>query len=698
MAIYGVDFYGTSLYGAPLLLAFDARPFTASPEGYNALRLEWTTPKIDWNQVAGGDILSGGDSSDTLTEGTEGGDSDDEFSNVVDGGSASSAFYTYVKGIEDSWSVLRIVRSSYGFPMFPEDGVLVLEQGEEPSNVFIDRDVRGGLFYYYSIFVLADENEQWIRAGDTIGLPTKDHGYSEQMFSLMPQFMRQEDLNRRVRTGTDGPLYRYLQVLGASLDHLRTEYDTLRWVRNPEHISGGLIWPLAEMFGIPFEPAIGMRQARVWLRDAIYLYRVKGTIIGVEGAASAMTGWGARVTFGKNLFRADLVPGWYSDADLSEVNSPDDPSIPAMLVDGVGPHTIRSAPLSVPGGGNLPVWYGIPVQELTDYAIRAYVRPTETGTSGRDLRWSVEWYSSDGSAISTSTGSATTTVDDTWSAVTAVLNAPSGSAYAVVSMEDTGVGSDEYLVRRLQFEQASFPTLWEPARAIVINFDPVRWNFIPNPAFSNSFYGWTVSEGSSAGVNEGAVGPSFGGFHAVLDGSIESTMLGIATSSVPHVFSAYVEGTGDVTMTIRFYDESGDEDPSLEVSSMTSVVGDGRVFVSATSPSTSLYAKLAVETSASMSIGSSLFEEGSVPGDYFDGDFFGADYLWSGSAGVSASKYYPSRTQRNFRVLQLLPDYLPLDQAFLLNYVGGAPASDILITGDEGTLGIGTFGVMPFGQ
>ena len=697
MATYGISFYGTSLYGAPLFLAFDARPFTASPEGYGAIRLEWTTPKINWDLVASGDTLSGGDADDVLVTETVGGSSEATGTTTLSGGDASSEYFAYFAGEEESWSQLRLVRSSYGYPMFPEDGILLLEQGRDPSNVFVDRDVRGGRFYYYSIFVFADETEQWIRAGDAIGLATADHGYCDQLFESMPQFMRQADGERRANAGVEGPLYRYLCTLGAALDHIRTEYESLRWVRNPDQISGGLIWPLAAMFGVPFEPAIGMRQARVWLRDATYLYRIKGTRPGVEAAASAMTGWGARVTLGKNLFRADGVPGWYSAADLSEVSSPDDPSIPAMLVDGTGPHTIRTAPIGEPGGGGLPRWYGIPVKGQTDYAVSGFVRPTATGPAGRNLRWKIEWYTITGAAISSAVGTPTATAASTWESVTMVANSPANGAYAVVSLEDTGVGSEEYLVRRVQFEMANFPTSWEPARAIVINFDPVRWNFLPNPSFANSLYGWVVTAGTG-GVDEGFVGPATGGRYAVLDGSMESIMLGLATSAVPHVFSLYAEGTGDITLGIHYYSAPGDEDPSASFEQTTSIAGSGRVLVSGPAPINALFAKLTVQTTVSMNLGSSLFEEGSVAGDYFDGGFFGADYLWAESAGISASKYYPSRAARNFRVTELLPDYLPLGQSFLINYVGGAPASGVIATGDEGTLGVGTYGIMPFGQ
>ncbi|MCA1781555.1 MAG: phage tail protein [Intrasporangiaceae bacterium] len=542
------------------------------------------------------------------------------------------------------------------------------------------------------------ENEQWIRAGDTIGLATENHAYGDRLFHLMPQFMQVEDFERRTAATGKGPLHRYLDVVGMSLDHLRTEYETLRWMRNPDRISGGLIWPLAEMFGIPFEPAIGMRQARVWLRDSVYLYKIKGTRPGVEAAASAMTGWGARVTQGKNLFRAEGVPNWYSDADLSNTTAPDNSQVFALNISAPAdesPFTLRTVPLLHVTG--ISPWFGISVEELTDYAVSGWIRPPTGTADGRGFVWKIEWYDVEGGLLSSDTGAVATTLDATWVEIDHVANSPAGSQYAVISLEDQGTGATELLLRDAQFEKNLTPTSWEPARAIIINFDPVRWNLGLNPAFGNGLFGWDVVDGTTT-VEEGEVGPAGSNKHAEVDGTLRTVMLGLSTPGVSHVFSAYTQGTANVTVTLQFFAEAGDEVPVHEESTTWSVAGDSRVHVSTPGPSGSFFVRAVIQTSAEIDVGATLLEEGSVPGDYFDGDFFGADYLWAGMAGTSASKYYPARAERNHRVRELIPDYLPISQRFIVNYVGGAPSSGQLMTGDEGDLGVGAYGIMPFGE
>ena len=665
MGIYGVDFYGTTKYGAPLYLAFDARPFTAEPVGYGALRLTWVNPKLDWVWNVDG---------------------------PGDGG--------WIPGPEGEWSRLRIVRSSYGFPIFPEDGVTIFEQqaGDNVST-FVDEDVKGGRFVYYSIFALEVANDRWIRAGDTIGLPTEDHRYGGSLLNLMPQFLREADAERS-RRGEGGPLESYMEVIGSSLNHVRTEYETLRWLRNPEQISGNLIRPLAQMFGVPFEPAIGMRQARVWLRDAVYLYRIKGTRPGVEAAASAMTGWGARVTYGPNLLRAEGPAGWFSLGSMTQTFSPDDPTIPAMRVEHNAFSTaIKTSPFSYGTTADVPTWYSTRIQALTDYSLSAQLRPAPDGGSpGREYSWVLTWYGPSGDFMGSTTSPSQTLNADGWVTLSFTANSPAGAAYAAVRLASSGaVAPTPMLIRRIQLEQGSAPSTWTPARAIVINFDPVRWNFIPNPAFTNGLFSWSLDTGDYS-LGSSPVGPASGNQNAILDGKMSSGPMGVASSSVSHVFSAYVRGTGQVSVQLDYFTNPGDEDPVASFTETHDVGGEGRVWVAGPNPFGSLFARVSLTTSQSMDVGSTMLEEGSVPGDYFDGNFFGADYLWASAPGVSASKYYPNRTERNVRVRDLIVDYLPIGQPFLINYIGGAPSTGRIITGDEGTTGVGTYGIMPFGQ
>jgi hypothetical protein len=651
MAIYGVDFYGTSFYGAPLFLEFDARPFTAETVGHGELRLDWVNPSGDWD-------------------------------------------------------LLRVVRSSYGYPGTEIDGLVVLEQTNNTRTSLTDSAVKPGKFLYYSIFVRETENGVWVRAADTVGLPTEPHGYGQKLFSLMPAFLQEADGDRVRAAGEDGPLRRVLEVFGASLDHSRTEYETLRWLRNPDQISGNLLPLLAHQYGIPNEPALGMRQTRVWLRDAVYLYRYKGTRPGVEAAASAITGWGARVTFSKNLVKAEESYAWYVfQAILIDDVSPDDPSIPALEVSSMLSNTYWKIG-TIPDADSTSVerWMGFPVTEGLDYSARASVRPFFSSQAGTTMRWLFRWFDDNGDLIQQDASATTASVFATWTQVPATFNAPAGAARLAVFLESTysAAASARHYLRRIQVEQAAAPSVYALPSALVINFDPVRWNLIPNPSFENGLFGWVVESGSASPSDTELQGLS-GGRSMLLNGEVGTQFLGLATMLVPHVFSAFLQASDptNVTLRVEWYEALEDEDPVSYLESSHELPGDDfphRFDISGPAPAGVRLAKVFITTDGPAFVDHTMFEEGSVAGDYFDGSFFGADWLWSSIAHASASKFYPGRTERNYRVRELLPNYLPLNQKFILNYIGGAPAGGALITGDEGNVGVGTYGIMPFGQ
>lgn len=91
-----------------------------------------------------------------------------------------------------------------------------------------------------------------------------------------------------------------------------------------------------------------------------------------------------------------------------------------------------------------------------------------------------------------------------------------------------------------------------------------------------------------------------------------------------------------------------------------------------------------------------MLEQGDHPSEYFDGARFGADYIWGGDAHSSSSRHYPGRTARNARLMEILPDYLPIGQMFNLRFteeveLGGRAAG-------YGALGVGHTGSMTFGE
>jgi len=642
VAIYGVSFYGTETYGAPLFLDFDATPFEAVSTGYGELTLRWVYPAGEWNRF-------------------------------------------------------RIVRNGYGFPNFESDGTILLDANTDVGVTFIDRNLRPENFYYYGIFVRDTENSVWVRAGDAMGLAVENYGYSEKMFRALPGWYREEDRRRATVLYPEGPLERYLMLFGLGFDHIRTEYESLRWLRNPERISANLLRLLAEQFGIPWEPALGGRQIRQWLRDAVFLYRTKGTRPGVEAAVKAITGWGADVAFGKNILRGESSQFWFpvGSTDLVDVESPDDVSQFAMYVDddsSSGEWVIQTYPAS----GFAP-WYGIPVTEGLNYVFQAELRADGAANEG-DVTVEFVWFDEDDVEVSTTSTAPVATTDGEWIELVVEDAAPAGATQVAMRMTGTDTGDIATWVRRLQVEESLGVTDWVPAQSLRIELLPTRTNYATNPSFEQDLASWVLDGPGNYEITDAAAvdGAGQASVEITLDPS-EDTILAGGPYPVPRgrfTASTYVRNAA-AEVRLRWLDDSLTEIAVTPWGELKTPVGTEwvRPWQAGLRPAGATQVQVQVQVHDTCFVDAVLLEAADSPGDYFDGDFFGADFIWSGDVHASTSRYYPGRTVRNARLRILLPDYLPFEQRFVLRYteraVGGATS--------DSALGVGTLGETPLG-
>ena len=51
MSKYGIDYYNAAYYGSGTLSQFNATPFTAVPKDYGRIYLSWTTPSGQWDYI-----------------------------------------------------------------------------------------------------------------------------------------------------------------------------------------------------------------------------------------------------------------------------------------------------------------------------------------------------------------------------------------------------------------------------------------------------------------------------------------------------------------------------------------------------------------------------------------------------------------------------------------------------------------------
>jgi hypothetical protein len=253
MSRYGVSIYGLSVYGPDTPVAYAASGFTATPTDYGTILLKWTNPIGNWSKI-------------------------------------------------------KLVRNTYGFPIDYLDGTVLdikkdgkyeaYKETSPPS--YLDTNLATNAFYYYSLFVFERINYKWIRVADIIGLSVKDYGYSDKLFEYVPDVYKISSLTQaggysqavNVSSVDENEiLKKYLTLFGFELNKYHTLTNLLFSRYDTSKLNGLLLPSLLQELGLEYEPEIGYQQARILTRDAVALYKGKGSRDGLREFLKAFTGY-----------------------------------------------------------------------------------------------------------------------------------------------------------------------------------------------------------------------------------------------------------------------------------------------------------------------------------------------------------------------------------------------------------------------
>lgn len=243
MATYGVDYYGLSKYGTATVVEYDVSPFVAMPLDYGSVALTWTVPQADVDR-------------------------------------------------------LRLVRNRYGYSVHATDGEIILDTTFIPES-FTDTELPHGVQFYYTIFVYL--RSEWVRAGVTTTMPTKEAGYGERMYNLLPGFFKYGIRNVGDDVVENEALRSFMNVFGWGFDSLSTQYDSLLRSHDADSVSVENLERLASDLGITYEHAVPARQMRQRVKYSGHIARQKGTLEGLRNLVNTVTGWDAEISTGANL-------------------------------------------------------------------------------------------------------------------------------------------------------------------------------------------------------------------------------------------------------------------------------------------------------------------------------------------------------------------------------------------------------------
>ena len=668
MSIYGIDYYNTVYYGNNTNVEYVATNFAANSYTYNQIELTWETPT-------------------------------------------------------GTWDFIRLVRNTYGDPVAADDGDLIFEQenpgpvryvdnGQTPNNV----GLKSPKLYYYTLFVRETVHNTWQIAGTVSGVSVKDYKTGQHMYDYLPAVLTS---NIPYDTSLDAQntfLSRFLNLFAFQLDLYKSQTENVANRYDVTNLDGKLIPTFMEEFGIQYEPYLGLKQSRIFLRNISRLYQNKGTLKGLNEFVKAYAGFDNTIFKGKNLMLdqndssfEQSIGSWaaVSNATLAQHLATDSPTITPYKELSSQPdfYNLQGATLKVtaPASGNSiialsgtnPIYYGIPVTAATSYTFTAFA---QADTTARSVSAQIYWYDAQGNALTPSTaGSTTSDTAGSWNRVTSSATSPASAAYAVPYIKISSAASGEvHYFDCLQFELGSSATFFQDARQIEITLIANRINELKDPNFVFPQNFWSVDNGTIAvsTSSEDILGVDGSITQSAEAGEIYASAAGLVTlysAAMPvlanndYTFSIYACATdaGDaptpVTSFVSWYDLNGTLLYTTTGTPQTATHTFVRPFVTDISPSEAVTAVVGITWTATAAgsptngnqvvVDSAIFERGAFVNSYFDGSNGVAelsDLFWEGTANASRSHYYRNRFAVQSRLVATLPKWINYGSTFEL--------------------------------
>lgn len=465
MSRYGIDIYGVGYYGAGTLtlVDFDASPFEATPLDYGQIQLRWVVPSGDWGSI-------------------------------------------------------RLVRNRYGFPLTADDGDVLfdidkatapnyfIDEGDFPTNV----GLLPGVDYFYSLFVLKTSDGFWAKAGDAYTISPQQYAKPTSFYTGLPEVYQSKSYKSISLNSGNDDLASFLNIFETYYDFMKTYAELFLNTYDPTLIHYPALPYMMQQFGSKFEPALGVQQSRIFLRNIMLLNKNKGSLQGLKDFIKAFTGWEPLVFPTANLMLnyndssfEESVGGWenIANGELSVISSSNlvpynEPTSPALFPNkqkgSLKLKALSSGAVEIACGLSDPLAKGIPVEPGFTYTFSVF---TQAAATARKVYLDIRWYDRLEQEISRAGEANKTNSTGGWNTrVSTTGPAPEYAYFAVPYIRVEGCVTDEiHYFDAAQFEVSSEgATNYVEARGVNIYLLANRVNLLSNPSFDSITAPWVV--------------------------------------------------------------------------------------------------------------------------------------------------------------------------------------------------------------
>ena len=365
-----------------------------------------------------------------------------------------------------TYSELRLVRNSYGYPETQEDGVILWQVVSDSTPIaefidgvdnFEDNDttndiaLKSGGYVYYRMW-LKNAGGMWVVAGETYTLIPKEHATlkpdkttlvntQNKMMDLLPRVFTSKSQSYIDEVDESSDLFQFLGAFAFTQDELTTYADLLIPDFTGHSTNPATISTQFDALGIDQAAAVPLKNQKRLIREAMYTYQRKGTMNALSTGVEAVSGFAPTITTSTNLMLSlndssfeSNIGFWlpFGNCTLSVIKTIVPPTTEAYAIEkaSVGQAVVTTANAFISNGADRPLTRGIPVSNGGVYEFSYYIRTADGTTGTHNVTPSITWYDSNGAEISTSTGSALST-STSWARKTFSAEAPGFETTAV---------------------------------------------------------------------------------------------------------------------------------------------------------------------------------------------------------------------------------------------------------------------------
>lgn len=216
--------------------------------------------------------------------------------------------------IGTDWLEVALVRSGFGRPITPADGMTVFHATRDAllidfsldginilGPIVYDRGLPNGRWYYYSLFFLVNPVDWVVGMQSQSPLP-KNYHHAEHLWNSLPPFYQHTDDQQRVDAGF---LRQFLKVFGFELDLTREYIEQWQKLYHTDFTPIKLLRKLGDNFNVPYESGLGDIRYRGLVGTISQLTAKRGTTGGLKDLIMAASQYNCDITQGENIH---LVP------------------------------------------------------------------------------------------------------------------------------------------------------------------------------------------------------------------------------------------------------------------------------------------------------------------------------------------------------------------------------------------------------